>query len=55
MAELILPTAWDFHCKYRDLLHAINLQHGTVGFTFRPKEDVLRVFSPEKSDSFSRV
>jgi hypothetical protein len=26
--------------------------HGTGGFTSPPKESVLRIFSPEKSDSF---
>ena len=32
--------------KFRDLLHAANLRHGTVGFTSPPKEGVLRIFSP---------
>jgi hypothetical protein len=32
----------------RDLLHAENLLHGTDGFTFPPKEGVLRIFSPLK-------
>jgi len=32
----------------RDLLHAPNLRYGTDGFTFHPKEDVLRIFSPLK-------
>ena len=32
--------------KFRDLLHAVNLPHGTVGFTSPPKEGVLRIFSP---------
>jgi hypothetical protein len=30
-------------------------RHGTDGFTFPPKEGVLRVFSPEKSNGFGRV
>jgi hypothetical protein len=30
-------------------------RHGTDGFTSPPKEGVLRVFSPEKSDGFGRV
>jgi hypothetical protein len=30
----------------RDLLHAVNLRHGTEGFTSPPKEGVLRIFSP---------
>ena len=32
--------------KFRDLLHAVNLRHGTDGFTSPPKEGVLRIFSP---------
>ena len=30
--------------KFRDLLHAENLRHGTDGFTSPPKEDVLRIY-----------
>ena len=30
--------------KFRDLLHATNLRHGTDGFTFPPKEGVLKIF-----------
>ena len=33
---------------FRDLLHAADLRHGTDGFTFPPKEGVLRIFSPLK-------
>jgi hypothetical protein len=33
--------------KFRDLLHAANLRHGTDGFTSPLKEDVLRIFSPK--------
>jgi len=32
--------------KFRDLLHAANLRHGTDGFTSPPEEGVLRIFSP---------
>ena len=32
--------------KFRDLLHAANLRHGTDGFISPPKEGVLRIFSP---------
>ena len=35
----------DFHVTLRDLLHAVNLRHGTNGFTYVPKEGVLRIFS----------
>ena len=33
---------------FKDLLHAVNLRHGTGGFTSPPKEGVLRIFSPLK-------
>jgi len=36
----------DFLVKFRDLLHAVKLRHGTDGFTSPPKEVVLRIFSP---------
>jgi hypothetical protein len=39
----------------RDFLHAAKLRHGTDGFTFPPKEGMLRIFSLEKSDGFGRV
>jgi hypothetical protein len=55
MADPILPTARDLHGKCWDILHAANLQHETDGFTSAPKEGMLRIFSPEKSDGFSRV
>ena len=29
---------------FRVLLHAVNLRHGTNGFTSLPKEGVLRIF-----------
>jgi hypothetical protein len=36
--------------------HAVNLQHGTDGFTSPPKEGVLRIFfARKKSDGFGRV
>ena len=41
--------------KFRDLLHAANLRHGTDGSTSPPKKGVLRIFSPQKSDGFGRV
>ena len=31
---------------FRDLLHAVKLQHGTDGFISPSKEGVLRIFSP---------
>jgi hypothetical protein len=45
----------DFHVAFRDILHAINLRHGTDGFPSPLKEGVLRIFRPEKSDGFGRV
>jgi hypothetical protein len=36
----------DFHVAFRDVLHAINLLHGTHSFTSLPEEGVLRIFSP---------
>jgi hypothetical protein len=39
----------------RDFLHAAKLQHGIDGFTSPPKEGMLRIFLPEKSDGFGRV
>jgi hypothetical protein len=41
-AEMMTST------PFRDLLHAVNLRHGTDGFTSPPKEGVLRIFSPLK-------
>ena len=38
--------------KFRDLLHAGNLRHGTNGFTSPPKEDVLRIFFAVKIGRF---
>ena len=32
------------HATFRDLLHAVNLRHGTDGFTSPPNEGVLRMF-----------
>ena len=33
--------------KFRDLLHAANLRHGTDGFPSPPKEGALRIFRPK--------
>ena len=41
---VILPK-FRLPLKFRDLLYAVNLRHGTDGFTFPPKEGVLRIFS----------
>jgi hypothetical protein len=39
----------------RVFLHAVNLRHGTDGFTSPPKEGVLRISSPSKSIVLGRV
>ena len=41
---VILPK-YRLPLKFRDLLYAANLRHGTDGFTSPPKEGVLRIFS----------
>jgi len=43
---------WRLPRHFWVLLHAVNLRHGTDGFTSPPKEGALRIFSPEKSDGF---
>ena len=48
MADEFCLKMPDFHVTFRDLLHAINLRHGTGGFTSPPKEGVLMIFSPRK-------
>jgi hypothetical protein len=45
-AEFCLRAS--FHAR-RVLLNAVNLRHGTDGFTSPPKEVVLRILSPLKS------
>jgi hypothetical protein len=37
----------EFQIAFRDLLHAVNLRHGTHSFTSLPKEGVLMNFGPE--------
>jgi hypothetical protein len=50
-----LCRKWRLPRHFWGFLHAVNLRHGTDGFTSPPKEGVLRIFSPEKSDGFGRV
>ena len=38
MADEFCLKMPDFHVTFRDLLHAVNLRHGTDGFTSPPKE-----------------
>jgi hypothetical protein len=55
MAAESLPTRHLFHAL-RVLLHAVNLRHGTDGFTSPPKEGVLRIFiTLKKSIVLDRV
>ena len=44
MADEFCLKMPDFHVTFRDLLHAVNLRHGTNGFTSLPKEGVFRIF-----------
>ena len=44
MADEFCLKMPDFHVTFRDLSHAVNLRHGTNGFTSLQKEDVLRIF-----------
>ena len=46
MADEFCLKMHDFRVTFRDLLHAVNLRHGTEGFTSSPKEAVLRILSP---------
>ena len=43
----------DFHVTFKELLHAVNLRHGTNGFTSLPKEAVLRIFFALKNPTAS--
>ena len=46
-------NAWEFclnadlHVTFRDLSHAVELRHGTDGFTSPPKKGVLGFFRPK--------
>jgi hypothetical protein len=54
-----LGEKWPLNLAYerlyarKVLLHAVNLQHGTDGFTSPPKEVVLRIFITLKNPSTS--
>ena len=48
MADEFCLKMPEFHVTFKDLLHAVNLRHGTDGFTSPPKEGELRIFSPWK-------
>ena len=48
---VILPK-FRLPLKFRDLLHAANLRHGTDGFTSPPKEGFFRPKNPTASSGF---
>ena len=50
MADEFCLKMPDFHVTFRDLLHAVNLRHGTNGFTSFPKEFALK--NPTASAGF---
>ena len=53
MADEFYLKVPDFRVTFRDLLHAVNLRHGTNDFTSLPKEGALRIFSPRKNPTAS--
>ena len=53
MADEFCLKIPDFHVTFRDLLHAVNLRHGTNGFTSLLKEGVLRNFFALKNPTTS--
>ena len=53
MADEFCLKMPDFHVTFRDILHAVNLRHGTNSFTSFPKEGVLRIFFALKNPTAS--
>jgi hypothetical protein len=53
MAENFAESG-DFHVTFV-FFTCREARHGTEGFISHPKEGVLRIISPEKSDGFGRV
>ena len=53
MADEFCLKMPDFHVTFRKLLHAVNLRHGTDGFTSPPKGGVLRTFFVLKNPTAS--
>ena len=56
MADEFCLKMPDFHVTFRDLLHSVNLRHGTDGFTFpsegRRAEDFFALKNPKASVGF---
>jgi hypothetical protein len=48
MADSILRTTCDFHCKCTDFSHAAKLRHWIDGFTSPPKKGMLKIFVARK-------
>jgi hypothetical protein len=46
---------WPIKFSLTNATSTSKLRHGTDGFNSPPKEGMLRIFSPEKSDGFGRV
>ena len=55
MADEFCLKMPDFHVTFRDLLHTVNLRHGTDGFTSLRRKACWEFFCPEKSNGFGRV
>ena len=53
MADEFYLKMPDIHVTFRDLLHALNIRHGTEGFTSPPKEGVLMIFFALKNPTAS--
>ena len=53
MADEFCLKMPDSHVTFRDILHAVNLRHGTNGFTSLPKGGVLRIFFSLKNPTAS--
>jgi hypothetical protein len=53
MASKFILKMLDFHVAFRDLLHAVNLRHGTHSFTSAPEgrgaEDFFALKNPTAS------
>jgi hypothetical protein len=50
-----LPTKYDFHLFVRVFNMPQSCDMGQTALLPPPKEGMLRIFSPEKSDGFGRV
>ena len=53
MADEFCLKMPDFHVTFRDLLHAVNVRHGTNDFTSLPKEGRAKDFFALKNPTAS--